>query len=76
MRRCCLNQFEVKHKDTESAAEEKTGTEENLVNEAWRVGNTWAELKDCGTKDQDEKTTQFFFFYFVCTNVCMYVYPC
>ena len=69
MRRCCLNQFEAKHKDAEAAAEEKTGAEEDLVTEAWSVGNSWAELRDCGTKGQDEKTTHFFTQYaqmFVC----------
>lgn len=74
MRRCCLNQFEVKHKDAEAAAEEKTGTEENLVTEAWSVGNTWAELRDCGTKDQDEKTTQFFFTLYAQVFVCMFIH--
>lgn len=76
MRRCCLNQLEVKHKDAKAAAEKKIGAEEDLVNEAWSVGNSWDELRDCRTKGQDEKkkTTCFFFFNLECTNVCVYVY--
>lgn len=44
-------------------AEKKIGAEEDLVTEAWSVGNSWAELRDCGTKGQDEKNQLFFFFF-------------
>lgn len=73
MRRCCLNSFEVKHKDAKVAAEEKTGAEEDLATEAWRVGNSWAELRDCGTKGQDEKNYPFIFILSLhkCLCVCL-----
>lgn len=45
-------------------AEKKIGAEEDLVTEAWSVGNSRAELRDCGTKGQDEKKPPVVFFFF------------
>lgn len=74
MRRCCLNQLEVKHKDAKAAAEKKIGAEEDLVNEAWSVGNSWDELRDCRTKGQDGKKKKPLVFFFLTQNAQMFVF--